>query len=184
VGLYLWLRPRKRDVFWDVEAVDTARNGRSEKVPPREKPPSESAEQDWGEWSVEALLKQAERHYKAEEFAAALRLYRRAGVGGEVRAAHYFRASLAAFQGGDVAQALDILRRAVARLPASEIKGAVWYNMGCFATRLGRFAEALRYLNRAVDAGYNNPNQYVRDPDLEPLRWHSGFKRLLAGIGG
>jgi hypothetical protein len=82
-----------------------------------------------------------------------------------------------------VARALEILLHAEARLAPSEMKGVFWYNMGCCAARLGRCAEALRFLNRAVDAGYGNPEQFRCDPDLEPLRWHAGFKRLLAGIG-
>jgi hypothetical protein len=198
-GLYLWLRPRKRDVFWDVEAVDPEKADRPEEVTAgsRATPPGfgseslspqggkdgESREQEAGELSVGALLQRADGHYRAEDYAAALRLYQRAGIGSDVRAVHYFRASMAAFKGGDVARALDILCHAEARLLASEIKGSMWYNMGCFATRLGRFEEALRYLNRAVDAGYDNPEQYHRDPDLEPLRWRAGFKGLLAGIG-
>ena len=49
------------------------------------------------------------------------------------------------------------------------MSGAMWYNMGCFCTGLGRFAEAMRYLNRAVDAGHADPAKYLRDPDLAPL---------------
>lgn len=76
------------------------------------------------------------------------------------------------------------MRQAEAALPASEMKGALWYNLGCFAARLGRAADALRYLNRAVDAGYSNPGKFRTDPDLASLRCNGGFKRLLAGIGG
>jgi hypothetical protein len=190
-ALYLWLRPRKRDVFWDVESVGSEKEGKHRAdVLPRageeHHPPAANAraypEQAAGDAGLGDLLDQADRHYKVQDYAAALRLYERAGVLG-IRAAHYFRASTAAYHCGDTGRALDILRQAEARLPASEMKGAAWYNMGCCATRLGRFAEALRYLNRAVDAGYDNPEQYRRDPDLEPLRWRAGFKRLLAGIG-
>ena len=99
-------------------------------------------------------------------------------------AAHYFRAALSASLAGDVARALGILRQAESNLPAAEMTGPLWYNMGCFAARLGRLPEAMRYLNRAVNAGYSDPAKYRDDPDLAPLRWHAGFKRMLAEIGG
>jgi hypothetical protein len=63
------------------------------------------------------------------------------------------------------------------------MKGPLWYNLGCFCARLGRFDEALRHLTRAIDVGYADAAKYHGDPDLEPLRWKPGFKRLLAGIG-
>jgi hypothetical protein len=59
------------------------------------------------------------------------------------------------------------------------MKAPMWYNMGCFASRLGQYADAIRYLMKAVDAGYNDPKKYLDDGDLEPLRWHPRFKRLL-----
>jgi hypothetical protein len=133
LSLYLWLRPRKRDVFWDVRPEPA----------PEEQPAAQA---------------------------------RRTGSA-------YFQASLAAFRAGELARALAILQEAEACLPPSEMKGPLWYNMGCFAARLGRFPEAVRYLNRAVDAGYADPRKYRSDPDLSPLRWHAGFKRLLAEMG-
>jgi tetratricopeptide (TPR) repeat protein len=129
-----------------------------------------------------SLLDLADRYYNARDYAAALPCYERALGQRRGQAVHYSRASLAAFRTGDTARALGILRRAMEVLPAAEMRGSMWYNMGCFAARLGRFCEALRYLNRAVDAGYDDPEQFRRDPDLAPLRWHAGFKALLAGL--
>jgi hypothetical protein len=134
-GLYLWLRPRKRDVFWDVSPVVADE-------PPASEVPS-------------------------------------APPAGEMRAVDYFRASLEAYKAGDPRRALGILEQARASLPAARMKGPLWYNMGCFAARLGRFGEALDYLERAVDAGYADPDKYRGDPDLEALRWNPRFKRLL-----
>src|SRR5262249_37426198 len=131
-----------------------------------------------------ALLELADRGYRAGRHGEALPLYERALALGRLRPDHYFRASLAAFVTGDGGRGLGILQQAEAVLPPAEMKGPLWYNMGCFAARLGRFAESLRYLNRAVDAGFDDPKTYRGDPDLALLRWHAGFRRLLAGIGG
>jgi hypothetical protein len=177
VAVYLALRPRKRDVFWDVTVADPEETGLSNSQPTLPDPDAIPEGSD-----LATLLERADRSYKVGDYATAFRLYERAGSG-SLRAAHYFRAALAAYHCGNTARALGILKQAEARLPAEEMKGPLWYNMGCFATRLGRFAEALHYLNRAVDAGYDDPEKYRCDPDLEPLRWQPGFKRLLVGLG-
>jgi hypothetical protein len=178
-ALYLWLRPRKRDVFWDVVTAGAVQTDGD--VPQDSRSPV-CREEAREEQSPQTLLNLADQRYRAEDFAGALPLYERALGLRTVKPIHYFRASLAAFRAGDTARALEIMQQAEASLPAARMKGEMWYNMGCFAARLGRFPEALRYLNRAVDAGYANPERYRSDPDLAVLRWHAGFKRLLAGI--
>jgi hypothetical protein len=196
--LYLWLRPRKRDVFWDVTptggsdrrgaAAERILEGFVRQEPPPATPRSED-DQLPGEFlaelleSQESMLKRADALYEAGENLAALRLFEHAFKLGRVRAIHYFRASTAAYRTGNVAHALEILLHARAVLPEAEIRGEMWYNMGCCTARLGRFPEALQYLNRAVDAGYDRPEKYREDPDLEPLRGHPSFKRFLLSAG-
>jgi hypothetical protein len=194
VAAYFWLRPRKRDVFWDVnllEAKEAPGSPLSSGTDPRyeDLAPAtcaQSTDQPDGRAccdSQAALLRSADQHYEAGDYAAALQFYER-GLGlTTAGAVHYLRASLAAYQKGDLKWALAILNQAEQALPPSERKGAVYYNMGCFAARLGRYQEAVRHLNRAVDAGYVNPEKYRTDPDLEPLRWHPGFKSLLVSLG-
>jgi tetratricopeptide (TPR) repeat protein len=187
-ALFLCLRPRKRDVFWDVTAAATPGDQAEPKpaagVPaPELRRAAAAAEATALPPSTRALLELADRQYRAEDYAGALSLYERALGLQSVKAGHYFRASLAALHGGDTARALDVLRQAEADLPAGQMTGVMWYNMGCFAARLGRFPEAMRYLTRAVDAGYAEPEKYRNDPDLRPLHWQPAFKRLLAGIG-
>jgi hypothetical protein len=176
-ALYFWLRPRKRDVFWDVKTVGPEEQARPRPAPattPREKYRDDQP----------SLLSQADRCFADQDYAAALACYDRARKLGTTKAVHYFRASLAAHKTGDTARALRILQQAETVLPRSEMKGPLWYNMGCFAARLGRVSEALCWLNRAVDTGYSDAEKIRSDPDLEPLHWHAGFKRLLLGIGG
>jgi hypothetical protein len=63
------------------------------------------------------------------------------------------------------------------------MKGAMYYNMGCFAACLGRSPDALRYLEKAVDNGCSDAKQFCDDPDLASLRHKAPFKRLLLTLG-
>jgi tetratricopeptide (TPR) repeat protein len=210
VGLYFWLRPRRRDVFWDVKTREPA----AVPTPAPEEPRREAAaapkpkpedllerakaafargEEREGErllgellaarpLDTAGLLLLAEQREKAGKHATAVVLYERALATGRCEARAYFRASLAAHLSGDTARALGILEEAETDLPPEQMRGPMWYNRGCFAARLGRFPEALRCLNRAVDAGFDDLDKFRADPDLEPLRWHAGFRRLLAEV--
>jgi tetratricopeptide (TPR) repeat protein len=202
VGLYFWLRPRRRDVFQDITTREpvadpvtapTAAPADAEDLYGKAKRAFARADQREGERLLGELLSAkplhtagllllAERRDQAGSHAEALALYERALATGRCGAVAWFRASLSAHRAGETARALDVLRRAEKDLPPAEMKGPLWYNMGCFAARLGRYPDALRYLNRAVDAGFADLEKYRGDPDLAPLRWHAGFRRLLAEI--
>jgi tetratricopeptide (TPR) repeat protein len=174
---YLWLRPRRRDVFWDIDT------GGSDT-------PQESTAEGGGESNVgganpdprAVLFREAEWMYLREVYHTALACYERGLRLGKGTPAVYFRASLAAHHCGDDRRALAILEEACANLHPAQVSGAMWYNMGCFCARLGRLAEAVRYLNRAADAGHADPAKYLRDPDLAPLRCRPDFKRLLLSL--
>ena len=128
------------------------------------------------------LLCLARHRDGAGKHVTALELYERALNTGHCRPVDYFRASLTAFKGDNFTRALDILKRAESSLPAEQMNGPMWYNMGCFAAKLGRYPDALRYLNRAVDAGFDDLEKYRNDPDLNDLRWHKGFRNLLSEL--
>jgi hypothetical protein len=188
-GLYLWLRPRKRDLFWDVvpaspekmldlaeeayEAGDEARGAEWVKQALAEQPESQAT-----------LLFWAERHYRKQHYRDALALYRKALALGKAPAAAYSRAALAASQLDKNGLALSILTEATEKLQRTEVTGAMWYNMGCFAARLGLVQDAMRYLGRAVDAGYADLGKYRTDPDLNTLRGKREFRTLLACLDG
>jgi hypothetical protein len=176
--MYFWLRPRKRDVFWDVETIrpeEPARRKDETVAPaPRGQEPLPASQAD--------LFHRADQLFAQQEYRQALDCYERGLALGAAKPVVYFRASLAAHHLQDTRRALAILEQARAQLPPAKIPGVLWYNMGCFATRLGQFPDAIRYLNRAVDAGFNNITKYRSDPDLEPLRWRPEFKRLLVSL--
>src|SRR5262249_4459919 len=208
VGLYFWLRPRRREVFWDVRTREPAQAPTPEPAPApaaakatapeglfgRAKEAFARGEEREGEHllgellaarplHVAGLLCLAERRERAGKYTTALVLYERALATGHCGARAYFRASLAAHFSGDTPRALDVLKDAETDVPEAQMRGPMWYNMGCFSARLGRFPDALRYLNRAVDAGFDDLEKFRADPDLEPLRWHAGFRQLLADVG-
>jgi tetratricopeptide (TPR) repeat protein len=184
VGLYLWLRPRKRDAFWDVTAV-------------RPQPPSVPVPKvHEGSTGAEAAgrlrqlpeadpqhrlawVSSAEQEYVRGNFREAFALYDKAIAAGRVPARAYRRAALAANRVGQDERALGFLKKAVQQLPPAQVTGAMWFNMGCFAARLGVLQEALNYLKRAIDRGYTNLRKFRTDPDLNPLRGRREFNSLL-----
>jgi hypothetical protein len=187
LGVYLWLRPRRRDVFWDVSTAAPAQRGNDAGML--------LAAQDTGEEQARhdpgpdgagelqaALFAQAERHFAGREYGTALRFYESGLALGRARQVVYHHASLSAHQAGNTSRALAILQTAEAELPDAEIRGPLWYNLGCFAARLGRLDDALHYLNRAADHGCTDPDKYQNDPDLAPLRWRRDFNKLLSSL--
>ena len=196
LGFYWWFKPRKRDVFWDIQTI---RNRTAEKAPSPKESPSiveqplrtettlpqvngHTGESQYSGCRLD-LLRLADKFYAEKQFGKALSFYERAMGLIQFKAQSHMRASIAAYRVGDAGWALAILRQAVIELPEEEVTAPFWYNMACYATQVGKFREAIRYLNRAVDVGYNNKAKLRNDPDLEPLRWHAGFKALLAGMG-
>jgi hypothetical protein len=184
---YLWLRPRRKDVFWDV------RTGEPNGAHPRDGTvhgPRNDGDAEDGEVRNPGtfaehqalLLAQAEAHYRREEYASAQRYYDSALALGPAGALVYHHASLAAHLAGNTARALAILLEAGAELGDAGMRGAMWYNLGCFATRLGQFDDALHYLSRAADRGCTDPEKYRSDPDLAPLRWSAEFRRFLRSL--
>ncbi len=185
VAAFFWLRPRRRDVFWDVAPAEPEAGRRDDGlvvVPREDRAGDDAAGTDVVAEQQTALLARAEDHFARHDFITASRLYDAGLALGKVGAIHYHHASLAAYQAGDPARALAVLRDAEATVPPPEMKGVMWYNMGCFATRLGQFDHALHYLNRAADAGLIDPDKYQQDADLAPLRWRPEFKHLVRSL--
>lgn len=185
LGAYLWLRPRQRDVFWDLQTVPRSGALAEEDVMPHrvQAPERRSAARSTESNEHQAaLLLTAEQLYSRQEYGPALQHFRSALVLGKAKLNHYHHASLCAYHVNDKETALSFLKDMEAKFPAQEVPGAIWYNMGCFCVRLGRYVDAIRHLNRAADAGYDDAAEYRNDPDLAPLRWRSDFKRLLGSL--
>jgi Tfp pilus assembly protein PilF len=77
---------------------------------------------------------------------------------------------------GAYARALPSLRIATRVAPDD---ATLWYNLACCEARMGRSAEALASLERALDLGFPRPTQIESDPDLASLRGQAAFARLV-----
>ncbi len=56
----------------------------------------------------------------------------------------------------------------------------VAYNVACAYARNAKFTEALEWMYRAIDLGFEDKNALVSDPDLEALRSLPEFGALVA----
>jgi tetratricopeptide (TPR) repeat protein len=188
-GALWWLiRPKPRDVFWRIEAVDPALE--LKRIAALTKLDVQQASQDLLDLFKDfpdyqpARLFYAEWHHKTGNHRAALKGYERAFALGVAKARHYYMAAFAASKLGQNEHALRILQEAERSLPSAQMTGPMFYNMACYYSRLREPDRALAYLRRALAAGYAKVEIYKKDPDLAPLRSHPGFQRLLAAAGG
>jgi hypothetical protein len=58
----------------------------------------------------------------------------------------------------------------------------VAYNTACAFARRGDAEQALAWLDRAVDSGYDDAEQLSADPDLESLRQFPEFERVIGRL--
>jgi eukaryotic-like serine/threonine-protein kinase len=81
------------------------------------------------------------------------------------------------------AEAEQLFREAIERATKANqprILAQAWYNFACGAAVAGRHDEAIKYLNRAVDNGFEvTVESIASDPDLKSLRGNVAFEALL-----
>jgi tetratricopeptide (TPR) repeat protein len=100
---------------------------------------------------------------------------------GQSSEANQFTAqALAAYQRGDIEEALALTKQAHAAAPEDSI---ALYNLACFHALLGHKQEALGWLEKAVEGGFYAPGKIASDPDLESLRNEPRYKAALAKAG-
>jgi tetratricopeptide (TPR) repeat protein len=80
---------------------------------------------------------------------------------------------------GRIADGLKMDRKLVRLLPEN---ATAHYNLACSLALSRRTSEALRSLRRAVDLGYTDVDWMLQDPDLEVLKAHPEFQKLLATL--
>ena len=85
--------------------------------------------------------------------------------------------ALAAYQKGDVKQALTLIQQAHDVAPTDSI---VLYNLACFNALLGNRTEALTWLEKAVEGGFYSPGKIAEDSDLVSLRGDGRYRAALA----
>lgn len=80
---------------------------------------------------------------------------------------------------GRIADGLRMDRKLVKLLPEN---ATAHYNLACSLALSKRKADALRSLHRAVELGYVDFDWMSQDPDLEGLKQHPEFLKLLAQL--
>ncbi len=184
---FLWLRPRRRDLFFDITPVSPERRFQEGQQA------IEAGDVAKGERIICGLLDthpgfapawllRADRLFDAKDYEEAAAHYEKALALGAAELRTFIRAAAAAGQIGQLKRALAILEEATTRHSGSPKLGVVWYNRGCYHTRLRQHEEAMRCLLKAVRAGYTKASNYQKDPDLNPLRSRADFRQLLARL--
>jgi len=77
----------------------------------------------------------------------------------------------------DVAEAF--FRTCLEQGPENSI---VAFYLGCVRARMGELNDALEWVQRSVEWGYDDGAMLAWEPDLEPLRARAGFVALLEGL--
>lgn len=77
---------------------------------------------------------------------------------------------------GRISDGLRMDRRLVKLQPEN---ATAHYNLACSLALSRRKIDALNELRRAVQLGYRDFDWMQQDPDLEPLKAHPDFQRLL-----
>lgn len=77
-------------------------------------------------------------------------------------------------------QCLPLNRRLVSLLPGD---GIAHYNLACSLARVGRTAESLVVLTRALQLGYDDFAHLEFDSDLDNLRHLAGYRELMRSYG-
>jgi tetratricopeptide (TPR) repeat protein len=81
---------------------------------------------------------------------------------------------------GDYDKAYALDRRLVGLLPRDSI---AHYNLACSLSMLGRIGAALKALEQALQLGYQDVAHLEADSDLDLLRHHPAYPRLLRKYG-
>jgi serine/threonine protein kinase/Tfp pilus assembly protein PilF len=91
----------------------------------------------------------------------------------DARAANLAAAFLARL--GELQKSVEYADRSLAIDPEDPM---LLYNVSCTYVALGRFDDAMKCLERAVDKGFGHKEWIDHDPDLDPLRDNARFKVL------
>lgn len=80
---------------------------------------------------------------------------------------------------GRIDDGLKMDRRLVRLKPGNS---TAHYNLACSLALKKRKADAMRMLQKAVELGYRDVDWMIQDPDLDSLKRHPSFKKLVAMI--
>ena len=84
--------------------------------------------------------------------------------------------AVAEYRDGDLEAALETIKRAHEAEPKDS---RILYNLACFHALDGHKEEAVTWLDRAVEAGFHDPDKIAEDDDLDSLRDKPKYKAAL-----
>jgi len=127
-------------------------------------------------------VQRGDEAFAAQDWERAVEAYRAALAAGFGHGLVHLRLGYSLHMLGRYEEALEShLRTAAAAHRELRIDGL--YNSACACALLGRRDEAIDYIARAIDAGFEDTEQASRDTDLESLRKDPRFKSLMDGVG-
>jgi WD40 repeat protein len=109
----------------------------------------------------------------------ALRLLPLLALGAQDGYVKSFESAWKAVESGDLSTARA---RYTACLDVRPHSAACEYHLACLSAREGKSEEALAWLKRSIDDGYDDAKVAIWEPDLAPIRERTDFALLLARI--
>ncbi len=132
-----------------------------------------------GDEELAEKMSEAEALVGNQEFAEAAEIYRAVLEEDKRNAFATYRLGYCLHGAGDLEAALEMHTR------ATKFKGVApvaTYNIACVHSLQGNTAEALDFLEKAVELGMTRLDAFEEDPDLENLREEDRFKELVAKV--
>jgi len=93
-----------------------------------------------------------------------------------------FVAAYRAYQQGELDKSNELFEKIIRRGASRPIAAISAYNLGCNHARMGRVADSIRWLRRAIELGYDNLFHLARDPDLTEVRATPEFQEWFAKV--
>ena len=101
-------------------------------------------------------------------------------TGVSAKANELSKQALKAYRSGDYPRALALIKEAHEVAPGDSV---VLYNVACFSALVGEKAEALTWLEKAVEAGFHSPHKISSDSDLVSIQGDPRFEAAVAKAG-
>lgn len=83
---------------------------------------------------------------------------------------------------GDLDGAIDAYQKTIPL--GGKAASVASYNLACAFSRQKKTNEALTALEKAIELGFDNADQLVKDPDLENLREHQRYSKIVKKMNG
>jgi beta-lactamase regulating signal transducer with metallopeptidase domain/tetratricopeptide (TPR) repeat protein len=130
------------------------------------------------------MQRRADEHYP---YRTALEQFERLKAGDSTEGKEWYAVGTRLIGFGELDRSIEALSSAVEHL--GEWNSAAMYNLACAYSVNGNTRSALEWLERAVEAGFDQHELFLNDSDLNPLRGEKEFRQIsetseLLSLGG